>query len=879
MATSPGQRFVRRHNAARSSTSNTTAADIAYDTAVLSEGGYSWASPEVTVDEAGPYLCLFDIGEVQLASTRAVGTLVPSVNTTDQNMYKARHRYLRNSGGNHNVSNGMAVLNLSVNDDVKVRNPGAVDNTDAVGSYATNVNQGGGLQMIRLNDGNFTEVQRTTNLGITITYANATRPWLDSTPTLTQITFTSEVQDDDGLYSGSGGDVTLKANRKYAISFGGTFDGSSSQRHVHGIVLDIAGTNRQYTTGYERNNSSDGPPMQGLYLHEVGGSDETARLYGFVEQEDNTVSNTVNCTDAYMQVHELPDSAEWIHVDNGATDSLTTALAGTTTYYDTPLSSTVRADGDSDLSLDSANDAVQNDSGASLAVLAIGWHKWDRDGGSSGTRKHCWTYWDNGGTRLAYGIGGGYNRGQQGNDDTFQLAYVSAATFDLANGADLSFVVRDPVNAANSDMGVYASDHRYFLGVQVLKLSSLESSGQTASGTPSTPVPTASGAAVVTKVATGTPTMPLLTAAGAALREALANGAPNIPAIVASGAAAREVEAQDGGPNTPIPTAAGTAAIRRDAEGTPTLSIPAAAGAAQRNPVATGTPVLPVPTSAGAADRQPQASGTPSMPVPVSAGAAAREVSADDGNPSLPVPVSAGEARTPVKADGAPSLSVPTASGTAVREASGSGTPGLAAVTGSGAAQADKAASGTPAMPAVTGTGQAERAIGASGTPAVAAVTGTGQAAREVDSSGAVTAPVPVSAGAAAREASASGTPELPAVTAAGDAARDIDASGAPSLPVPEAAGTAGDGITASGSPSLPVPTASGAAKADKLATGAPTLPLPQAAGAADKSVAASGAPEVPVPTSSGLAQGETSAPTDSVKIKFGMIAGMGMMN
>lgn len=495
MATTPGQRFVRRHDAARTSTSNTTAADISYDTAVISEGGYSWSSPEVTVDEAGLYLCMFDIGEVQLSGgTRAVGTLIPSVNTTDQTLYKARHRYLRDSGGNHGASFGACILDLAANDDVKIRNPGTVTGTDALLNYATNVNQGGGFQLIRLNDGNYTEVQRTTSQSpITITYANATRPWLDSTATWTQLTFTSEVRDDDGLYSGSGGDITLAANTKYLIVYGATFDGSSAQRHTHHLALDIAGTRVQHSTGYERNDASDGPPMQGMYLHETGGTSETLGIYGAVEQEDNAVSNTVGCDNAYVQVLELPSGAEWIHADNGTTDSLTTAWAGTSTYYDTPLSSTFRADGDSDLSLDSANDAIQNDSGASLPVLAIGWHMTDRDAGTSGTRKHTWCYWDNGGTRLAYGITGGYNRGQQGNDDTHRLGYVGGAVLDLANAADLSFVTRDPVSSANSDMGVYNSTSRYFLGVQVLKLDTLAASTTvTLSGTAS------SGAASVT---------------------------------------------------------------------------------------------------------------------------------------------------------------------------------------------------------------------------------------------------------------------------------------------------------------------------------------------------------------------------------------------
>jgi hypothetical protein len=148
LTTSIGDRFVRRHNAARTSTSNTTAADISYDTAVLSEGGYSWSSPEVTVDTGGKYLMMFDIGQVDQATItdRSVGTLVPSVNTVDQDYYKATHRYLRDAGGsNEGCSFGVTILDLSASDDVKVRNPGTgATGTDAVGTYATNAGYGGG---------------------------------------------------------------------------------------------------------------------------------------------------------------------------------------------------------------------------------------------------------------------------------------------------------------------------------------------------------------------------------------------------------------------------------------------------------------------------------------------------------------------------------------------------------------------------------------------------------------------------------------------------------------------------------------------------------------------------------------------------------------
>ncbi len=470
-----GDRFVRRHDAARSSTSNTTAADISYNTAVISETIYSWASPEVTVSEAGLYLTVFDLGQCDLNSTRAVGTLVPSVNTTDQTTFRATHRYTRNSGGAQEAASiGMAILDLAASDDVKVRNPGALTPTDAVGNYATNASYGGGLQLIKLPANNFTHVERTSDAAeVGQSNINTTRPWLDSSGTWTTITYNSEVNDDDSLYSGSGGDLTLKANTKYMVVWGATIYSTDSSRHTNVVRLQINSLNVQSGSGYHRNSASQGTPICGMYLHETGGSTETLRLQATHETEGGD-AGTPNVSDAYLQVIELPSTAEWIHADNGTTDSLTTELAGTTTWYDTPLSSSFRADGNSDLSLDSVNDAIQNDSGASLPVLAIGWHRFDRDSISSGNRKNPWTRWDNGGSAVGYGVSGSFSRGQQSGDDTWQAHHCSAVTLDLADSADLSFQVNDEANANNSDFGIYASTSRYFLGVQVLNLETLD---------------------------------------------------------------------------------------------------------------------------------------------------------------------------------------------------------------------------------------------------------------------------------------------------------------------------------------------------------------------------------------------------------------------
>ncbi len=476
MAIDPGQRMVRRHNAARSSTANATAANLGYDTAVITDTvGYTYTSNRIQVDTAGLYLYLFDIGLVDLASTRAVGTLIPRKNgLTDQTRFRASHRYLRSSGGNDGCSFGCGIFDLAVNDNLGVRNPGALSPTDAVGNYATAAGESGGQSMIRLPANDFTHVERTTDAAeVGTSNINTTRPWTISSGLWTKITYNSEVNDDGAWYPGTGGDITLPANKKFLIVWGVTAYSTDSSRHTYMTGLNIDGDRVQTSSGYQRNTASQGPPMQGLYLHETGGTSETLYLEATHETEGGD-AGTPNVSDAYLQVIELPSSAEWIHVDNGAADSLTTALAGTTTWYDTPLSSTFRADGDSNLSLDSVNDAVQNDSGGSLPVLAIGWQRWDRDSGASGTRKCPMLRFENGGSAVQYGHNSAYSRGQQSGDDTFQASMVSAVTVDMANAADLKLQVTDRHSSSNADMGIYASTSRYFLGVQVLNLDTLD---------------------------------------------------------------------------------------------------------------------------------------------------------------------------------------------------------------------------------------------------------------------------------------------------------------------------------------------------------------------------------------------------------------------
>ncbi len=546
MAIAIGQRFVRRHDAARTSTSNTTAADIAYDTAVISEGGYgTWGVGETDttrVDTAGKYLWIGDLGRCNLNSQRAVGTIVPVVDGVIQDpVGMGTHRFLRNSGGAQmGASIGFGILDLAADADVGVRNPGAIGSVDAVGNYATDSSFGGACQLMRLPDGDFLHLERTADQAITQSNINTTRPWVNSSGTWTKLTWPTETSDGGAWHAGGSGDVILPANSKFLIVWTTScYSTHSVDRMALVTRLSIGGVIVQSGSGYQRDGNSQGPPANGMYLHETGGSTETLFLEATQESEQNT-TETPQFADGALQIIELPSGAEWIHVDNGTTDSLTTALETPGTWITTPLSSAFRADGGSNLSLDGANNAVQNDSGGSLGVLAIGWHRWDRDVTGDNSRKTPWTRWNNGGTVLGYGIGSAYSRGDQGTTDCWQGHHCAAALLDMADAADLTIDVDGPSITTNSDMGVYASTNRHFLGVQVLDVSTLVG-GANASVTPSVLVASTTAPAVAIQ-------------AGVVVSSTVLAATTTAPAVAASGSVAPSPSTLTAPVTTPAPT-------------------------------------------------------------------------------------------------------------------------------------------------------------------------------------------------------------------------------------------------------------------------------------------------------------------------------------
>lgn len=475
MVTAIGDRFVRRQASARTTISWVTTADLAVDTAVIEDGtGYgTWSSNEIDVDTAGKYLCIAGLGRTGGTTTRGRGFTGIVVNGTLQGRVGlAGNHYERNTGTAQDANgHGFGILDLSASDTVGMSVDSTTVTTDS-GEFTTAANDGGGFQLLRLPDGDFCHLERTSGLTIGNSNIDSTRPWLDSSGTWTKVTWPTETADDGNWHAASSGDVTLPANGKFLVVWNVLALTTENTRSALVARLNINSVNRQYSSCYLRGSvSADEGMASGIYLHETGGSTETLYVEATQECNDATIGDAT--VTGALQIIELNSGAEWIHIDNGTTDTGTSDLASTSTWYTAAMSSTFRSDGNSDLSLDGANNAVQNDSGASMPVLAIGWENWDRDSNTNSTRKIP-TARFNDGSAINYGWNGQYSRGN-GTDNVWHASFCIASLHDLANGADLSMEHQCRSTAANADMGIYAStaSNRHFLGIQVLNLSTI----------------------------------------------------------------------------------------------------------------------------------------------------------------------------------------------------------------------------------------------------------------------------------------------------------------------------------------------------------------------------------------------------------------------
>ncbi len=270
------------------------------------------------------------------------------------------------------------------------------------------------------------------------------------------------------------------------------------------------------------------------------------------------------------------------------------------------------------------------------------------------------------------------------------------------------------------------------------------STGETASGTPSIPAVTASGAATVIKSASGAATLAAIVAAGSAVLVFDSSGNPELAPVEASGAAVVRKQAS-GTPSITAIEASGNADVTGivNANGTPSIPAVEAAGTAGLRRNASGSPSIPALTASGEASVPFQASGSPSLPAIESAGVALVVRIGSDGSPSVAVPVAAGSATVGRSASGTPTIPSITASGAAQTGAikSSSGAANIPVIEANGAGQVTRSGFGSVIAPAIQASGGAEIRKPASGAVSIPAVTASGTAQIFKTSSGAASTP------------------------------------------------------------------------------------------------------------------------------------------
>lgn len=632
----------------------------------------------IEFEEAGLFLIRWVIQQDDASNGRSNGKTraLQAVGTGD---FFTTHNtgYSRNNGNRVYTMTGRAFINASLNDRVTIQD---IRDTDApTGGSLVDVSF---LEVVKLgNAGDFDYAiyeQSTGNAAYGGTTPNDVL--FDATPVETD-TNSIEIQT---------GDVNMRLKRDNArywfmYSVSGDAGGSRTQR----VSRAVTGSTLIPGSGgyaYQRNAGNEFAAPNGEFMHEVGVTDEDVSIQVWrgdgiganqggadVDGSWNTIAAEVTCLVIDMPDHwesaAYYDSTGAQDIAGGASGDLN--IFRNTLWEDGPFS----RQSNTDMDVSSAIDAWAT--GTTVTARATV---------SSGTRLTLGITWEIEGVNQTRGEFKQYTRGNQGSQDTFGGGWLWGGIYTLAANDTFQAEYIDRGDNGGDDTTRANYSAAFFLNLDALEAASTH----TASGTPSTPAVTASGAATVRKGASGAATVAAIVAAGAAsIISTASDGAPSIPAPTASGAATvTAIHTASGTPSTPAITASGAAEVRKQASGNGDVPIPTAAGVALVIKTASdGTPTLAPVEAAGVATvgATHTASGTPSTPAATAAGAAT-VVRAASGTPSTPAPTAAGAATVVRNASGAPSTPAVAAAGTA--NVSGlitaSGTPSIPAVTASG---------------------------------------------------------------------------------------------------------------------------------------------------------------------------------------------------
>jgi len=409
---------------------NTTLTKIPFDTQVEQDAIFTMdaGNDDIDCSEAGHYLVGYSLHSQTAGNSRHAMRGTVMVNGSEiAGRYASVSSYDRNSNNDKIYLNASTIVNLIANDDIAIGTIRTADNTTA---HPLTDNRGG-VWIIKLSD--------------TAAYLRARGPsgsqLLDNVTSETYINLnlaTNDEVDTGFTHSTGSADITIADAGLYLVSYGFkcTSPGAGRIEILGHLTLDGTILNESRSARNLRfDNGTNEVSLAATCIVRTASANQVLRIQAAQEWGPNNPSSGPTVDEVAITIMKFESDV----------DVLRQFLAPTGTQEANPTTATV-IDYDAPTEIDSA---TFTEAAGRVTCVKAGHYFFtaniisERTDVGSGTRQTQSIRVRKDATALQWGGGGGYNRGNQGNEDTFISGSMSnVLTDDLTANQIIDFTVQ-----------------------------------------------------------------------------------------------------------------------------------------------------------------------------------------------------------------------------------------------------------------------------------------------------------------------------------------------------------------------------------------------------------------------------------------------------
>jgi hypothetical protein len=427
-----GDSIILREAAGGDTDNSTTYSLFTFDTTVHEDTAtfnrVSIPTDAVEVNEAGHYLCLYNLGYVGTGSNRSELTARVAINNVATEPYGWSTGYIRRSGDFESAQCAGTILELSATDEVSIEKARTDSNTG--GATCTQVADESGLALIRLDDDlNYCRLRDTTTQSLT--HASGELPpvtgasfeWQD-----VQFRIQDEIDSGATGYSHSTtvnpAEITLIDRKRYLVCYQVKFNNTSASVRVNGMArLSWNGSvvPGSYSTAYCRgsNGVQDGI-ASGMAIVFATASSRVLKVEAACDQES---TGTLDIASAAITIVELGNWTETAKLRQSADhDHNTTTFDpiefDTQDWIDSAYTHSTSVN---------PSRVTPSNEGRHLAITTF---LQVRTGLNATRKRPRAQYRLDGSTVIPYGMADNQNRGDQGTTGTWTAGASAAVVID-----------------------------------------------------------------------------------------------------------------------------------------------------------------------------------------------------------------------------------------------------------------------------------------------------------------------------------------------------------------------------------------------------------------------------------------------------------------